>query len=161
MPPQAAPPPPPRLAILCRWLPTPFAPPDVENLRDGAQRLRRQDPELLHRERLLGAASEGGGDKATMPGGGERRQPWREAATIPMSDGAVRALLPSPPVGRQAQQRGRCRGARGRGAGGAAAGTGLRQRWWARGRETRPKGGDPNGCPIVAGHTEERRQLAA
>jgi hypothetical protein len=61
MPPQAAPPPPPRLAILCRWLPTPFAPPDVENLRDGAQRLRRQDPELLHRERLLGAASEGGG----------------------------------------------------------------------------------------------------
>jgi hypothetical protein len=61
MPPQAAPPPHPRLAILCRWLPTPFAPPDVENLRDGAQRLRRQDPELLHRERLLGAASEGGG----------------------------------------------------------------------------------------------------
>jgi hypothetical protein len=69
MPPQAAPPPPPRLAILCRWLPTPFAPPpDVENLRDGAQRLRRQDPELPHRERLLGAASEGGGGQGHHAG---------------------------------------------------------------------------------------------
>jgi hypothetical protein len=103
----------------------------------------------------------GGGDKATMSGGGERRRPWQEAAAIPRAGGAVRALLPSPPVGRQARQCGGCRGARRRGAGGAAAGAGLRQRRWARGREMRPKGGDPNGCPIVVGHAEEGRRLAA
>jgi hypothetical protein len=45
-----------------------------------------RDPELPHRERLLGDAKaddQWGGDKATMPGGGERRRPWQEAAAIP------------------------------------------------------------------------------
>jgi hypothetical protein len=71
-----------------------------------------KDPELPHRERLLGAAKaddQGGG-------GGQGHHAGRRGKEAAMAGGrrhptvgrVIRALLPSPPVGRQAWQCGGC-----------------------------------------------------